>query len=50
MLVIETGGRPDYAGQRCFYETQGYVEVGRIPDFYRAGDDGVIYWKRLEAR
>lgn len=50
MLVIETGGRPDYAGQRCFYEKHGYAEVGRIPDFYKAGDDGIIYWKRLRAQ
>ena len=47
MMVIETGGRPDYAGQRNFYERNGYKEVGRIPDFYKAGDDGVIYWRRL---
>lgn len=47
-LVIDTGGRPDYAGQRRFYEKHGYVAVGRIPDFYRAGDDCVIYWKRLQ--
>lgn len=46
-LVIETGGSPDYAGQRNFYERNGYREVGRIPDFYQAGDDGVIYWKHL---
>lgn len=46
-MVLETGGRPDYAGQRTFYVRHGYTEVGRIPDFYQAGDDGVIYWKHL---
>jgi ribosomal protein S18 acetylase RimI-like enzyme len=46
-LVVETSGRPDYERARRFYEMAGYREVGRIPDFYGAGDDCVLYCKRL---
>lgn len=46
-LVVETSGRPDYARARRFYEKAGYEAVGRIPDFYGAGDDCVLYCKAL---
>jgi ribosomal protein S18 acetylase RimI-like enzyme len=48
-LILETSGRPDYARARRFYRAAGFVEVGRIPDFYRAGDDCVVYCKVLDA-
>jgi ribosomal protein S18 acetylase RimI-like enzyme len=48
-LVAETSGRPDYARARRFYERAGFTVHGRIPDFYRPGDDCVIYGKRLGA-
>lgn len=47
-LVLETSGRPDYARARSFYEKAGYTKVGHIPDFYRPGDDCVIYSKVLK--
>lgn len=46
-IVVETSGRPDYERARRFYEAAGYRQVGRIPDFYRPGDDGVVYFKDL---
>lgn len=46
-VVVETSGREDYARARRFYEREGYREVGRIPDFYRTGDDCVLYCKGL---
>ena len=46
-LVIETSGRPDYHRARRFYERAGYVSVGLIRDFYRSGDDCVVYAKQL---
>jgi ribosomal protein S18 acetylase RimI-like enzyme len=49
-LVLETSGRPDYARARRFYRTAGFVEVGRVPDFYRPGDDCVVYYKVLGAK
>ena len=47
MMLIETASKPDYAGTRRFYERAGYVEAGRIADYYRAGDDKVTYRKTL---
>ena len=46
-LVLETSGRADYERSRRFYERAGFTVHGRIPDFYRAGDDCVIYCKLL---
>lgn len=46
-LVVETSGRPDYARPRHFYRSAGFRDAGRIPDFYRAGDDCLILWKPL---
>jgi len=45
VLIIETSSQPKYHGTRQFYIDLGYREVARIPDFYRAGDDRVIYAK-----
>ncbi len=49
-LVVETSGQPSYARTRRFYQVAGYIEVGRIPDFYKPGDDCVLYCKALVAR
>jgi ribosomal protein S18 acetylase RimI-like enzyme len=46
-LVVETSGRADYEPARRFYSRAGYAVVGRIPDFYKPGDDCVILHKRL---
>lgn len=48
MLLIETGGKPTYAPQRAFYRSCGYDEVARVPDFYRAGDDKVVFCRRFD--
>ena len=45
LIVVETAGRPEYAGTRAFYEARGYLAVSRIPDFYAPGDDQVVYVK-----
>lgn len=46
-LVLETSGRSDYERTRRFYRHAGFLEAGRIPDFYKPGDDCVIYCKVL---
>ena len=48
-LVLETSGTPRYVRARAFYERAGYVVAGRIPDFYRPGDDCVVYTKTLRS-
>jgi ribosomal protein S18 acetylase RimI-like enzyme len=45
VILIETSSQPKYRGTRQFYIDLGYDEVARVPDFYRAGDDRVIYAK-----
>jgi len=47
-LVLETSGRADYARARRFYRDAGFTEAGRIPDFYKPGDDCVVFFKALE--
>jgi ribosomal protein S18 acetylase RimI-like enzyme len=47
MIVVETGGRKEYAATRGFYLARDYEEVARVPDFYAPGDDQVIFVKRL---
>ncbi len=46
-LIIETSSRPPYDPTRAFYLKRGYREVARIPDFYEAGDDRVIYARKF---
>jgi ribosomal protein S18 acetylase RimI-like enzyme len=47
---IETSQLESYGAARVFYERAGYAEVGRIRDFYKQGDDLVIFAKRIEPR
>jgi len=45
MCVLETSGKPGYEHQRRFYEKLGFHVVARVHDFYRPGDDLVLYRK-----
>jgi aminoglycoside 6'-N-acetyltransferase I len=47
LIIAETSSRDDYFKTRQFYLRTGYSELARIKDFYRAGDDIVIYGKYL---
>ncbi len=47
LIVIETSSRARYASTRQFYQGLGYAETARLPDFYRPGDDLVVYCKYL---
>ena len=47
LLIIETAGKPEYEPTRAFYARLGWPEHARIRDYYRDGDDKVIYWRRL---
>jgi ribosomal protein S18 acetylase RimI-like enzyme len=48
LIIIETSSTPKYEPTRRFYLGLKYSEVARIPDYYQAGDDRVIYTKRIE--
>lgn len=43
LLIAETSSQPKYEPTRRFYRGRGYTEVARIPDYYRPGDDLVVY-------
>jgi len=45
LILIETSSQPKYQPTRKFYEKLGYIEIARVPDFYRPGDDRVIFGK-----
>jgi GNAT superfamily N-acetyltransferase len=47
MLIIETSGLDGFEAQRAFYRKCGYDEEARIRDFYRSGDDKVVFRKLL---
>jgi hypothetical protein len=47
LVVAETSSQPKYEKTRRFYLTRGYAELARIRDYYRRGDDLVVYGKYL---
>ena len=47
-LLAETSSTPPYAPAHAFYARRGYRLLGRIEDFYRAGDDRLTFGKRLD--
>lgn len=49
VLLVETSGLPAFERTRKVYRRLGYTEAARIPDFYAAGEDKVVYWKALGA-
>jgi len=50
LILIETSSQPKYLPTRKFYEKLGYAEIARIPDFYRPGDDRVIFGKYFRSK
>ena len=44
---VETSQTEGYGAARALYDRLGYPEAGRLADFYRPGDDLIIYYKRL---
>jgi len=48
LVVVETSARSAYAAARAFYErVMGYTNTARIKDFYKPGDDKLLYVKYL---
>jgi len=48
-IYAETSSQTLYEPTRRFYLSNGYQEVARLKNFYKAGDDKVIYSKILQA-
>ena len=47
LILIETSSTQVYQDTRAFYARHGYVLESRIFDFYKPGDDKLIYTKRF---
>lgn len=47
LMLIETSSQPGYQPTIAFYERNGYGLEARIRDFYRPGDDKLIFAKRV---
>jgi ribosomal protein S18 acetylase RimI-like enzyme len=47
LLLIETSGLGSFERTRAFYRALGYSEEARIREFYKAGDDKVVFRKAL---
>ena len=47
LIRVETSSQEAYSGTLQFYLDSGYIEGGRLPGFYKPGDDLVILYKLL---
>ncbi len=47
ILIVETSGKAEFKNTRQFYLNCDYVQQAVIPEFYEAGDDKVVFWKKL---
>ncbi|MFN3135405.1 MAG: GNAT family N-acetyltransferase [Candidatus Kryptonium sp.] len=47
LILVETSSREKYLKTRLFYKACGYEEIARIKDFYKNGDDLIIFAKYI---
>ena len=47
LLLVETSGLQNFERTRAFYRQHGYEEEARIREFYKAGDDKIVFRKAL---
>lgn len=47
ILLVETSGLPEYELTRKFYDNCNYHREAVIRDFYREGEDKIVFWKKL---
>jgi ribosomal protein S18 acetylase RimI-like enzyme len=47
VLIADTSGTPAFERTRRFYRKNDYIEEARIRDFWAAGNDKIVFWKRL---
>lgn len=48
LLIAETSSQPSYERTRAFYSKQGYDVVSQIRDYYKIGDDLIVFGKRVD--
>ncbi|MCS7230013.1 MAG: GNAT family N-acetyltransferase [Candidatus Kryptonium sp.] len=47
LILVETSSQEKYLKTRLFYKACGYDEIARIKDFYKKGDDLIIFAKYI---
>ena len=47
ILIVETSSDDAQIGARNFYKKIGYTQAATIKDFWKDGEDKIIFWKKL---
>jgi ribosomal protein S18 acetylase RimI-like enzyme len=47
ILIVETSSDDAQAAARNFYTRLGYLQTAIIPDFWKEGEDKIVFWKKL---
>ncbi len=47
ILIVETSSDNAQFGARIFYQKIGYIQSAVIKDFWKDGEDKIVFWKRL---
>ena len=48
LIIAETSSQKSYERTRGFYQKQGYAKVSQITDYYKPGDDLIVFGKRVD--
>lgn len=47
ILIVETSSDDAQIGARNFYQKIGYTQAAVIKDFWKDGEDKIVFWKKL---
>jgi ribosomal protein S18 acetylase RimI-like enzyme len=47
ILIVETSSDDAQIGARKFYQKIGYTQAAVIEDFWKDGEDKIVFWKKL---
>lgn len=47
ILIVETSGLPEFEQTRRFYRKLNYKQEAVIREFYKEGEDKIVFWKKL---
>lgn len=47
IVIVETSSDDAQTGARSFYLKIGYTQMAVIKDFWKDGEDKIVFWKRL---
>lgn len=47
LLIVETSSDDAQTGARNFYKKIGYTRAAVIKDFWKEGEDKIVFWKKL---